>query len=89
MMLRGWLVGSLIFATAGAQAQSLALGPVSKYHITDAERAACQEDAIALCSTAYPDEDRLLACMKLNMQQLTPRCLVTFEAGLKRRHISY
>ena len=33
-----------------------------KYQVTDAERAACEGDALNLCSAAYPDEDALLAC---------------------------
>ena len=61
---------------------------VDKFHITDAEKAACQQDAITLCSTAYPNEERLLSCMKQNRPQLTPTCLVTFDAGLKRRHLA-
>ncbi len=59
-----------------------------KFHVTPDERAACQQDATLLCSYTYPDEDRLVACMKGNKQQLTDLCRRTLETGLKRRHIS-
>ena len=56
-----------------------------KYQVTVEEKAACQEDAAKLCSTAYPDEDALLTCMKSNVGRLTTGCRSTFVAGLRRR----
>jgi hypothetical protein len=61
----------------------------NKYHVTDEERAACEGDAVALCSTAFPDEELLLGCMKTNRTQLTPICRTTFEAGLRKRRIPF
>ena len=58
-----------------------------KYHVTQEERAACTDDAARLCSSAYPDEDKLLACLKMNRESLSSICLVAFDAGLKRRHL--
>jgi hypothetical protein len=58
-----------------------------KYHVTNAERAACSEDAVRLCSAAYPDEDALIACMKANRSQLSNACMVAFDAGIHRRHL--
>ena len=58
------------------------------YHITEQEKAACTADAERLCSSAYPDENKLLTCMKAAQAQLTPSCSVVFRAGLKRRHIA-
>ncbi len=54
-------------------------------HITEAEKAACTQDAERLCASAYPDEQKLLACMKANRASLGPTCLPVFDAGLKRR----
>lgn len=65
-----------------------ALAQHDKYSITPAERVACQQDAVTFCSYAYPDEDKLIACMRDNKAQLSATCLKTFEAGLKRRHMS-
>ena len=68
-----------VFAVGGARAQ------VDKYHITAAEQAACQTDAQRLCLATYPDEDRLIACMKANRKALSSTCAPVFEAGLRRR----
>lgn len=56
-----------------------------KFKVTDEERAACQGDAVRLCSGAYPDEDALLSCMKRNQSSLTATCRPVFMAGLRRR----
>ena len=61
--------------------------PVDKYGITPAEHAACDADAVSLCSNAYPDVDKLLVCMKANVAQLSRTCLVAFKAGLRRRRL--
>ena len=58
-----------------------------KYRITDAEKAACTPDAVRLCSQTYPDEDRLLACMKQNREALSQPCRVALDAGVKRRRL--
>ena len=55
------------------------------FRITDAERAACTLDAERLCAAAYPDERKLLLCLKTNKASLSASCLPVFEAGLKRR----
>ena len=74
------LVTACAIASA-AQAQG-------KYNITAAEQAACFNDAVHLCSSAYPNEDALLSCMKQNQSSLSVGCAVVFKAGLKRRHMS-
>jgi hypothetical protein len=75
-----WLI------TFAAQAQA-AEAVQDKYRITAEERSACGLDAVSLCSDAYPDEDRLLACMKQNRVSLSATCRPVFEAGIKRRHL--
>jgi hypothetical protein len=60
---------------------------VSKYHITAEEQAACQVDATTLCSSVFPDEDALIACMRSNVTNLSPVCRKTFVAGLQKRHM--
>lgn len=67
-------------------------GPASgaeenKYSITPIEKAACSADAIRLCSHTYPDQDRLLGCLRTNIRSLSLVCSVAFKAGLKRRGI--
>ncbi len=73
---------ALIVGSATAQAMA-----ADKLDITPEEHAACDSDAQRLCFSAYPDEDKMVACMRANRPQLTRQCRATFNAGLKRRHL--
>ncbi len=66
---------------------STSVGAADRYHVTEQEKAACTEDAARLCISAYPDEEKLLSCMKDNRASLSPNCQVAFDAGIKRRHL--
>ena len=81
---------SVVFLTmlSGVAAVQSGLAAEDKYHITPEEQAACQDDATVLCSYAYPDEDKLLECMRKNRSQLSEVCLRAFDAGLRRRHLT-
>ncbi|MCX8253551.1 hypothetical protein RHAL1_02846 [Beijerinckiaceae bacterium RH AL1] len=76
-------VFGMVILTSAAQA-----APVDPYRITANEKAACTGDAIMLCSDAYPDEHRLLACMASNRSSLSAGCGAVFDAGLRRRHLN-
>ncbi len=82
------MLRTLIFVLVTSVQLGAASAAADKFNITAAEHAACDSDAERLCMSAYPDEDRLLDCMRANIHQLTPICLATFEAGMKRRHLS-
>ncbi len=58
-----------------------------QFHVTDREKAACTEDAVRLCMNTYPDEQKLLSCMKSNRASLSPTCLAAFDEGVRRRHL--
>ena len=58
-----------------------------KFGITAEEHAACDADAISLCADTYPNEDKLLACMRASRSRLSPECLSVFTVGMKRRHL--
>lgn len=60
----------------------------NKYNITPLEKAACSADALRLCSHTYPDQDKLLDCLRTNIRSLSLVCSVAFKAGLKRRKIA-
>lgn len=45
----------------------------------DAQKAACQGDAIRLCTFAIPNETKITACMKKKLDQLSPKCRAMFE----------
>ena len=74
--LAAMLVGGAAFAA-----------PPDKLNITPEEHAACDGDAENLCAASYPDEGKLVACMKDKRLQLSPACATAFTAGLKRRHM--
>lgn len=81
MQIRSAAVITLLCASlASARAET------DKYNITDAEHQACDGDVVNLCSDSS-SEDGVIACMKLKRAQLTPVCLATFNAGLKKRHM--
>ena len=61
--------------------------PADPLHITAAEKAACTQDAMRLCSGSYPDEGRLLDCMKANRASLSATCGAAFDAGVRRRSL--
>ena len=58
-----------------------------KYSITPQEHTACDGDVVSLCSADFPDQDKVIGCMKAKQQQLSATCRTTFRAGMRRRHI--
>ena len=66
-----------ILSAGAARAQT------DEYHITTAEKAICTDDAVRLCSDAYPDEIKLLVCLRANRTSLTSNCAAVFKEGLK------
>ncbi len=81
------LLASAPRAQTAPPATAFPEGAQDKYHLTTQERAACSSDAIRFCMQTYPDEDRLLACMKQNRDALSATCRVAFDAGVKRRRL--
>lgn len=49
------------------------------------QSAACRGDAIRLCTFAIPNEDKITACMKKKIDQLSPRCRAMFEPAAKKK----
>lgn len=77
-----------LVALAGASSAAGAIAETDTYRITSAERAACTPDAERLCLATYPDEDKLVGCMKANRTALSPACGAAFDAGMKRRGLN-
>ena len=48
------------------------------------EQTLCQPDVFRLCNDYVPDEDQIIACMKLKRTQLSPECRKVFEVGIKK-----
>lgn len=78
---------AMTIALGAAMATGSARGAEDKYHITDAEKAACTMDAMRLCSGTYPNEDGLLSCMRDKHSSLSSTCRVAFDAGVRRRRL--
>ena len=77
----------LLFIVSGTALSAQALRVPDKYRITDQEKAACTMDAVRLCGGAYPNEDRLIACMRANHASLSSTCRVAFDEGVRRRRL--
>ena len=73
--------------TVAATSYSVSATLNDRYQVTPQEKAACTSDAVRLCISAYPDEDKLLACMKQNRESLSSTCRVAFDAGVRRRRL--
>ncbi len=78
-MVRALITAAVVLPITAATAQE------NRYAITAVEKAACTADAMRLCSHTYPDEDRLLGCMRGHVTDLSLVCSITFKAGLKKR----
>jgi hypothetical protein len=68
------LVLAAVFAPAPAAAQG-----------TQQQRAACEGDAMRLCSAHVPDVQKITACMSRNRRNLSAACRAVFDGGSKRR----
>jgi hypothetical protein len=44
----------------------------------DEQTQACRADAIKFCSAEIPDKDKITACMKQNVDKLSPECRKMF-----------
>ncbi|HZZ09819.1 MAG TPA: hypothetical protein VFE79_03945 [Paraburkholderia sp.] len=49
----------------------------------DEEVAACRGDAMHFCSADIPNEDKITACMKQHIAELSPGCRAMFKGGKK------
>ncbi|HEY2023996.1 hypothetical protein [Paraburkholderia sp.] len=47
----------------------------------DEQAHACRRDAIHFCVTEIPDKERITACMKQHIDELTPACRAMFRNG--------
>ncbi|GAA4478643.1 hypothetical protein [Gluconacetobacter asukensis] len=74
-------------ACAPFAAFALAAFSLGTVHAASREEqsAACRGDAIKLCTFAIPDEDKVAACMKKKVDQLSPRCRAMFEPAGKKK----
>ena len=65
-------IGGLI-AQGGASAQ--------EYHGTIEQQLACTPDVWRLCSDQVPDVNRIVACLRQNVPQLSSSCRAVFQSS--------
>jgi hypothetical protein len=66
-----------LLATA-ALAGVTAPAPALAQQWTEAQRRACEDDAMRLCGAYVPDVQRITACMQQYRRYLSPRCRAQF-----------
>ena len=58
---------------------SLAFDTTAYAATREEQTAACKGDAIRYCAFYIPNEDKISACMKKNIDRLSPRCRAMFQ----------
>lgn len=66
-------------------ASLLALGaiPLANAASRDDQAKACRGDAMHFCAAEIPNEEKITACMKQHMDELSPGCRAMFKGGKK------
>ena len=54
-------------------------GAHAQFEPTAADRAACDKDAFKLCTSAMPNKDAVMQCLRGKKAQLSPRCRAQFD----------
>jgi hypothetical protein len=52
----------------------------------DEQTAACKGDALRYCAADIPGEQKITACMKAHLQQLSPECKAMFKQPATSKH---
>lgn len=60
--------------------------PAQEYRGSAQQQMACTPDVWRLCSDRIPDVNRIVACLRQNAPQLSPRCRAVFDAGSGSPH---
>lgn len=76
-----------LIAAAAFHVSAAASAAADKYHVTAEEHVACDGDVISLCGTEFPDQDKVIGCMRVKLNRLSAACLTVFKAGMRRRHL--
>jgi hypothetical protein len=61
---------AVLLAATGARAAS-----------QDEQEKACRADAMHFCSAEIPNKDKITACMKQHISELSPGCRAMFKEG--------
>jgi hypothetical protein len=63
----------------------LALSAATAAHAAseDEQAKACRGDAMHFCSAEIPNKEKITACMKQHVDELSPACRAMFKGGTK------
>lgn len=66
-------------------ASLVALGAVTAVHAAsqDDQSKACRGDAMHFCAADIPNREKITACMKQHLDELSPPCRAMFKGGKK------
>jgi hypothetical protein len=88
-----WIAGTDFCATGTAMKRTYALLAASLMALGSAASAdaasrddqakACRGDAMHFCAADIPNEDKITACMKQHVDELSPACRAMFKGGKK------
>jgi hypothetical protein len=51
----------------------------AQFEPSSADRSACDKDAFKLCTSAMPNKEAVMLCLKGKKSQLSPKCRAQFE----------
>ncbi|PQV48029.1 hypothetical protein [Paraburkholderia sp. BL21I4N1] len=68
---------------AGLFAAAAALAGPANAASRDEQSKACRGDAMHFCAAEIPNEDKITACMKQHVDELSPACRAMFKGGKK------
>jgi hypothetical protein len=69
------------FCLLAASLVALGGSVVAKAASRDEQTHACRGDAIHFCAAEIPDEEKITACMKQHIDELSPACRAMFGNG--------
>jgi hypothetical protein len=77
-MSRARIFALALLATATLAGGATGPAPAIAQQWTEAQRRACEDDAMRLCGAYVPDVQRITACMQQYRRYLSPRCRAMF-----------
>lgn len=77
------IITTMALASLVALAPWAASAEISTDTVRQKAEQACYDDVNRLCAPAIPDEDKIVACMKLNRAGLSQRCRTVYDASVK------
>ncbi|RAS24768.1 hypothetical protein [Paraburkholderia bryophila] len=72
-----------LYALCAAGLLAVAAAAPANAASRDEQSKACRGDAMHFCAAEIPNEDKITACMKQHVDELSPACRAMFKGGKK------